>query len=172
MKYADRDAMIEAVYAKTDLDMDLIDAMTDEQMRDFLELNRKPAAMIPANPEPVIVKQSKPRTVRSIPRIVSIDYVEQDGALFVARTFSDDSQSLVRAPDRVQFNGRTVSASIVLHWVRTGELVHRVPRAKKIRAMVRSGARMIHLGYFSTKEAADAAKRDAKFKLSLGLPIG
>ena len=167
--------MIEAVYAKTDLDMDLIDAMTDEQLRDILELSRKPENPEPVNNAPAIVQPVPPKPLKVIkkaPRIISTEYVEHEGALFVLRTFSDGSEALVRTGERVRFNGRVVSASIVLHWVRTGEIVPRAPRVKKTRAIVRAGERVIHLGYFATPEAAEAAKRDAKFKLSLGLPIG
>jgi hypothetical protein len=174
MKYADREAMIEAVYAKTDLDMDLIDAMTNEQLQDILELNRKPANPEPAIVAPVISQPAPPKAIKKAPRIVATEYVDCEGVLCVLRTYSDGTQSTVRAAERVAFNGRIVSAGIVLHWVQTGELVNRLPTEKRVRyqAAIRHGGRVIHLGRFNSKEAADAAKQDAKFKLSMGLPIG
>ena len=163
----DRKAMIDAVFAKTDLDMDLIDTLTNEQLKDILELNRAPSET--AKPEPV--KPARRKTIQTAPHIVSLEYVERDGALFALRTFSDDSQSLLPAADRVQFQGRTVSAAIVLHWVRTGEILPRAPRAKRTRyqAAIRHNGRVIHLGRFNTIEEAQAAKADARFKLSLGI---
>lgn len=59
--------------------------------------------------------------------------------------------------ERVQFEGRTRSASIVAHYLTTGQWVKRIPKPRRIRAVVRDGARVVHLGYFATVEERDAA---------------
>jgi len=60
---------------------------------------------------------------------------------------------------QVSWQGRTTRASIVLHWVRTGEHVARVPRSNLNfhRALVRVNGKLIHLGYFATVEDKMAA---------------
>jgi len=64
----------------------------------------------------------------------------------------------VHCGERVQWRGRTVSASIVLHWLRSGEIVARVPReAKPFRAVVRVGGKVKHLGRFATEAERDTA---------------
>jgi hypothetical protein len=59
--------------------------------------------------------------------------------------------------ERVLFEGRTRSASIVAHYLTAGEWVKRIPKPRRIRAVVRDGARVVHLGYFATVAERDAA---------------
>ena len=61
---------------------------------------------------------------------------------------------------RVRFGGRVYSAAVVLHYLQTGELVERVPRAKvapRYRARVRTPEGLLHLGYFRSVEERAAA---------------
>lgn len=167
-----REQMEDAVFAKHDqYDMSMIEMMTDAQLREILGLTKTPEPEKPKQPREQIEKPS-----RSV--MTGFEFVEYDGELHRVETWvQNDIESKVRVKcaNTVRFNGRTVAASIVLHWVRTGELVKRAPRAPKVRyqAAIRSGGRVIHLGRFETREAVEAAKDAAKFRLSLGLsPIG
>lgn len=165
-----REQMEDAIYAKTKLDMDMIESLTDSQLREMLGLNDSVETV---EPKPTI-KRGRPLRKRSIAVERSgFEYVEHEGKLHRLEHFTFGSSVRVACGDRVQFEGRTVSASIVLHWLRTGEIVKRVPRVRKIKAAIRFGDRVIHLGRFVTVEDAEAAKIAAKFRISLGLsPIG
>jgi hypothetical protein len=160
------------------VDFDFIEGMTDTELRDLLK---------PAKPEPVeIEKPEEPAKVARIrfpaPRCVAFEYVERDGRLKRLETWEHQNAGgtwtdtiEVVCGGRVTFEGRVVSASLVLHWLRTGELVKRAPRAnaKPFRASIRVSGRVVHLGYFATIAECDAAREKARFNLSLGLnPVG
>lgn len=148
-----REALIELAYKRTTLDGDVIDSLTDDQLRTLCGL--RTAAEAAAKPRKQRAKMIRlPR-----PKVERVDYVEsRSGNLVRREKYSDQSVAYVRCGERVQFEGRTVSASIVLHWVRTGERVTRAPRAvKSFRAVVREGAKVKHLGRFATREERDAA---------------
>lgn len=146
--------MLELAYQRTELDADVLDALTYDQLRELL---RMPPKDLNAPPKPRKPRIIKPRVIA--PRLESFDYVESKSGNLVRReTYSDQSVVYVRCGERVQFEGKTVSASIVLHWLRTGERVTRVPRpVKPYRAVVREGIRIVHLGRFATREERDAA---------------
>jgi hypothetical protein len=166
-----REQMEDAVFAKTEYEMAIIEMMTDSQLREILGLNK--------TREPAKPKQRREQ-IEKPPRSVMTDFefVEYEGELHRVETWVQneiESKVRVKCTNTVRFNGRTVSSAIVLHWLRTGEIVKRVPRAPKIRyqAAIRVGGRVIHLGRFETREAVEAAKTAAKFRISLGLsPIG
>jgi hypothetical protein len=147
-----REDMIERVYAKTELDFDQIEALSDEQLRELLGLNAEP------------VKPKKPPRIESPqikPLMIGYDFTEHEGALYrleTWRTGDAEQQFRVRCANTVKFEGRSVSASIVLHWLRTGELVRRVPRERKTwQAAIRENGKVKHIGRFTTKEQRDAA---------------
>lgn len=147
-----REDMIERVYAKTDLDFDVIEGLADSQLRELLGLSVEP------------VKREKPLRFQSLqikPLMTGYEFTEHEGALHrieTWRTGDAEQRRRVRCANTVKFEGRTVSASIVLHWLRTGELVKRVPRERKTwQAAIREGDRVKHLGRFATKEQRDAA---------------
>lgn len=151
-----REALLELAYQRTELDGDVLDLLTDDQLGELLGSNsNKPEESVdlvkPLDQTP------KPK-LQTLNRI-SFEYVESKSGKLVRReNYSNGSVVYVRCGERVQFNGRTVSASIVLHWVRTGELVARAPRpVKAFRAVVREGAKVKHLGRFATREERDAA---------------
>lgn len=147
-----RDDMIERAYAKTDLDFDQIEQLTDNQLRDLLGLSIETTK--PLKPERVIEHKTKPV-------MTGFEFVEHEGALHRIETWRNGSihqRVRVRCGATVRFQERTVSASIVLHWLRTGDLVARVPRERKTwQAAVRVDGRVKHLGRFATKEERDAA---------------
>lgn len=158
-----REELEDAVYEKTGYDMSVIEEFTDSQLRDILGFSK------PANQPPRIKRTKAAKPLDKC----SIEYVEHEGALHKIERYTFLPSIRVACGDRVRFEGRTVSASIVLHWLRTGEIVKRVPRVKKIKAAIRHNGRVIHLGRFDSREAVQAAKDAAKFRISLGLsPIG
>lgn len=149
-----RDAMLELAYQRTQLDADMLDSLTHEQLRDLLHI---PSDEPIEAPKP---KKQRPKTIRSFrPKVERVDFVESNsGKLMRRETYTNGSIAFIRCGERIQFEGHTVSASIVLHWVRTGERVTRAPRAvKSFRAVVREGAKVKHLGRFATREERDAA---------------
>lgn len=147
-----RDEMIERVYAKSDLDFGQIEQLTDHQLREMLGLSVEPVTPVkPARAVAPVVK----------PVMIGFEFVEHDGALHRVETWSTgsvDQRVRVRCGAVVRFEGRNVSAPIVLHWLRTGEMVKRVPRERKAwQAAVRVDGRVKHLGRFATREERDAA---------------
>ena len=164
-----REQMEDAVFAKHDqYDMSMIEMMTDAQLCDILGLTKTPE---PEKPKQHREQPEKP--TRSV--MTGFEFVEHEGELHRVETWvqnSIESKVRVKCSNTVRFNGRTVSASIVLHWLRTGELVKRAPRTSGVRyqAAIRVGGRVIHLGRFDSREAVEAAKVAAKFRISLGLP--
>lgn len=75
----------------------------------------------------------------------------------------------IRVGKQVLYQGRLISSSILLHFLRTGEWVKRVPKERggpqnPFRAVVWDGERMIHLGCFPTQEERDAAVLGWKLK--------
>lgn len=158
-----REELEDAVYEMTGQDMDLIESLTDAELREIL----RPRESVKQKP-----RVKKAAIVKPV-ETCSIEYVEHEGALHKIERYTFRPSVRVACGDRVQFEGRTVSASIVLHWLRTGEIVKRVPRVRKIKAAIRHNGRVIHLGRFATREEVQAAKDAAKFRILVGLsPIG
>ena len=160
--------------ALQDYDIETIDALPDSMLRQLLGI-----------PEPVARAQSieakprgkKPRARRA--ERIDFELLEKNGQLMRReswRTFAPDGSitqrdEFIPCGSRVLWRGRIVSASIVLHYLRTGETVARAPRAdrKPFRAVVRDGSRVIHLGYFASSEARDAAVLNYKLNCN---PLG
>lgn len=158
------------------------DQMTDEeQRREWQSLAEdEPAAPVrtvpvkPAPPKPKKQRKSmKPSPPVLIPpRTIGEAFALVNGALMrrrVARVevvqrggerFSRQVEHFERCGDRVRFGVKTYRAAVVAHYLKTGEMVQRVPRAKpapRFKAQVREGARVRHLGYFASEEERDAA---------------
>ena len=187
-----RDELMEAAYNLTGADFDLIEGMTDAQLRDILEPSTtatpapekpkpsttatpatKPKPSTTATPAPVATKAQ--RVAKPAPPVLlDAELIEHNGHLCRRLTYSHGPACIVRTGERVQFEGRTVSAALVLHYLRTGERVARLPRAIKAhRAVIRHNGRVIHLGRFATAAEAVAARDAARLRVSLGLnPLG
>ena len=160
-----------------DADANQLEQLTDEQLREILGDAAPPAVVAPVEPAPR--KERKKRESRKpappvavVPRTIGEAFALVDGRLMrrrVARVevvqrdgerFTREVEHFAPCGGRVRFGGRVYSAAVVLHYLQTGELVERVPRAKvapRYRARVRDGARVVHLGYFATVEERDAA---------------
>lgn len=167
-----RDELLDAVDEKTNhsYDFDILEMMTDEQLHHIL--NPEPEKPTPVKPVPP-VKPRRRKTLAEPPRRDSWEYVEHLGRLCRLEHWSDGSEATIPCGERVPFEGRTVSAGLVLHWLRTGERMQRVPKPQKIKAAIRVGSRVYHLGRFATIEEATEAKAAARFRVSLGLnPVG
>jgi hypothetical protein len=168
-----REALENAVYdAFPDLDMGDIERMDTDQLERLIELTRpKPE---PVKPSPPKVRESKKPAppVVIAPRTIGEAFALVDGQLMrrtVARVevvqrdnvrFSREVEQLTPCGDRVRFGGRTYRAAVVAHYLKTGELVNRAPRAAKpphYRARVRTPGGLVHLGYFATAEEREAA---------------
>jgi hypothetical protein len=148
-----RESLIELVYQRTDLDADVIERLTNNELREVL---RMPPIDYDAPPPERKRRAIRPRAVP--PKLVSFEFIDGDGVLLRRENFNNDTVANVKCGKRVQFEGRTVSASIVLHYLRTGERVARVPREVKLfRAVVRVGGKVKHLGRFATEAERDTA---------------
>lgn len=172
-----REVLENAVYdAFPDLDMGDIERMDTEQLERIIELTRpkKPAKPEPAKPSPPKVRESKkpappivitPRTIGEAFALVDgqlmrrtvarVEVVQRDG-----ERFTREVEQLTPCGDRVRFGGRTYRAAVVAHYLKTGELVNRAPRAAKsprYRARVRTPGGLVHLGYFGSVEEREAA---------------
>ena len=159
-----REALEDAVYATfPDLGMDDIERMETDKLQWMLEVRqgkrKDPAALTEK-------KQGRPRKRPSIVvwEKTGAAYEVRDGALVHVETWrtSNEAGETVReyvtvCGERVSYDGRIVSASILRHFLTTGEWVKRVPKPRRIRAVVRDGARVVHLGYFATQEERNAA---------------
>ena len=158
------------------------DQMTDEERRQelrTLEQDEPAPPVVVAPVEPAPRKERKKRESRKaappvavIPRTIGEAFALVDGRLMrrrVARVevvqrdgerFTREVEHFTPCGGRVRFGGRVYSAAVVAHYLQTGEIVERVPRAKaapRFKAQVREGARVRHLGYFATGEDRDAA---------------
>ena len=161
----------------SDYDFDTLDALPDSTLRKLLGI-----------PEPVATvatierkqREKEPRIRK--PERVAFELVERGGRLMRReswRTFAADGSATIKdefipCGARVLWKGRTVSASIVLHYLRTGETVARVARTdrKPFRAVVRDGAKVKHLGYFASVEARDAAVLMYRLNQTIANPAG
>ena len=166
------DEMVELVFNLprfAHIDFDVIDGMTDSELRAVLKI-----------PEPgdKVERKNKrgrlPKIKIRKPEMVDCVFIEKDGRLhkretwrryFVDSRWSDDTFD-IPCGARVLWEGRTVSAGLVLHWLRTGERLIRLSKERRpYRARVRGeGGALVHLGYFATVEERDSAV--LSFKLS------
>lgn len=153
--------------------------MTDEeQRREWQSLAQdEPAPPVAVAPvEPVTQKTRASRKPappeRITPRTIGEAFVLVDGQLMrrrVARVevvqrdglrFAREVEHFEPCGDRVRFGPKTYRAAVVAHYLKTGEMVNRAPRAKpapRYKAQVRDGRRVVHLGYFATAEEREAA---------------
>ena len=160
-----------------DADASQLEQLTDEQLREILGDAAPPVVVAPVEPvkrEPRKPRESKkpappviipPRTIGEAfalvdgrlmrRRVARVEVVQRDG-----ERFTREVEHFAPCGGRVRFGGRVYSAAVVLHYLQTGELVERVPRAKvapRYRARVRTPDGLLHLGYFATQEERNAA---------------
>jgi len=157
-----REALEDAVYAASpDLGMDDIEQMETDKLEWLLELKQQRRTIQRPKDAPPEKPRKKPATLWEKS---GAGYEVRDGALVHVEHWrtSNEAGETVReyvtvCGERVSYDGRIVSASILRHFLTTGEWVKRVPKPRRIRAVVRDGARVVHLGYFATQDERDAA---------------
>jgi len=152
-----REALIELAFQQTTLDGDVIDGLTDTQLLELLGL--QPVAPVePSKPAKPRKRRTRKQYVKA-PKIERVDFVIGKGETLVRKmTLSDESITYVRCGDRVTFQGKQVSASIVLHWLKTGDWVDRAPKVvKPYRAVIREGRAVKHIGRYATEQERDSA---------------
>ena len=169
-----REALEDAVFhVYPDLDMAEIERMPDDKLEWLLELKQQRRTIQRPKDAPPEKPRKKPATLWEKSGAA---YEVRDGALVHVETWrvTNEAGETVReyvqqCGERVWYEGRMVAASILRHFLTTGEWVKRVPKPRRIRAVVRDGARVVHLGYFATQEERNAAI----FAYRLGIfPIG
>ena len=157
-----REALEDAVYAAfPDLDMAEIERMPDDKLEWLLELKQQRRTIQRPKDAPPEKPRKKPATLWEKSGAA---YEVRDGALVHVETWrtSNEAGETVReyvtvCGERVSYDGRIVSASILRHFLTTGEWVKRVPAPVRYRARVRTPDGLLHLGYFSTQEERAAA---------------
>jgi len=157
-----RPAIEDAVFhVYPDLDMADIERMPDEKLEWLLELKQQRRTIPRPKDAPPEKPRKKPATLWEKSGAA---YEVRNGELVHVETWRviNEAGETVReyvqqCGDRVWYEGRMVAASILRHFLTNGEWVKRVPKPRRIRAVVRDGARVVHLGYFATREERDAA---------------
>lgn len=171
-----REALEEAVYAAfPDLGMDDIEQMETDKLEWMLEVRQGKRTIPRPKDAPPEKKQGRPRKRPSsvVWEKTGAGYEVRDGALVHVEHWrtSNEAGETVReyvtiCGERVSYDGRIVSASILRHFLTTGEWVKRVPAPVRYRARVRTPEGLVHLGYFATQDERDAAI----FAYRLGIP--
>ena len=161
MEYSDQEKarmkLEDLVCDQLGLDIPQVEHLTDDQLRAML----KPANDHIVKPAETVKPKASPRTriVReSVPEFQRIEdaFAVVDGRLF-ARVRG--STQLFPCGCNVRFGGVQYRAAKVLRYLLTGEWCNVVEKErKKYQAQVRHNGRVISLGYFRTKDEADAAK--------------
>lgn len=160
-----RQALEDAVYdSYRDMDMSSIQRMPDAKLqwlldekrtkRDIKKQDRIEQVKPPKLPKPDPAKWEK----------LSAAFEVRDGVLVHVERWlvtSSEGQSgreyVQRCGERIWYEGRSRSSSIVRWYLLTGEWVRRIPKPQRFRAVVREGKRTKHLGYFASAEERDAA---------------
>lgn len=67
------------------------------------------------------------------------------------------SDELRSCGKRVKFKGKTYSRAVIVHYLKTGVLLPRAPRAPRFKATVEVGKNTYFLGYYDSEASRDAA---------------
>jgi hypothetical protein len=127
------------------------DTWTIEELRAVVSRHQKPAEPAPAH---------VPLARAKIDRLAwgEPTYYVKDGILWMRREAHDKVGKVhvqnTRAPQRIAWEGRIVSAASLMRYLLTGSWDKQV---KAYRAVVWDGLKTRHLGYFANREERDAA---------------
>ena len=132
--------------------MDDVEMLSSDQLITMIEMKRgKREAVVTVKPVKTRIKWTKVSSLHQV----------RDGELVFVELWRSpggvEHEHLIECGDRVVYEGRAMSASILKHYLISGEWVKRVPKPRKHRAVVRVGDRVVHLGYFATQTERDAA---------------
>lgn len=108
------------------------------------------------------------RKIKAKMQVISAEFIEKHGKLYRRETFRSsvpggpaDQIADVPCGRRVTWRGKMTDARFVVHFLKTGELINRIPTARDarpFRAYVRGlDGRLLHLGYFGSLEEKNAA---------------
>lgn len=156
-----RTALEDAVFnTYPDIEMHEIERMPDDKLEWLLQIKRPltkdaPFKRAPGRP------RKEPATLWDK---TNAGYELRDGALVHVETWriSNAAGETVReyvqhCGERVWYDGRMVSSSILRHFLQTGQWVKRLPKPKRYRAVIRTGRTVEHIGYFASRAERDAA---------------
>jgi len=140
-----------------ELDMTDIQRMSDEQLTNLINLSRPSSRSMVDQPKPAkVARAAKPQWQK-----VSANYEVRDGQLCMVEQWRKNgivSEKIEPCKPRVTYEGKQVSASILMHYLTTGEWVKRLVKpAKPYKAVAYVNNKTVHLGYFATLEQKDAA---------------
>jgi hypothetical protein len=146
-----------------DFGFDEILELSDETLLQYLH-------MTPQGTNANAKKPGRPRKPKTNPpRMIAESYIEVDGRLKRRQVWRDHTgrEDITIAPcgDQVWWQGRRKASQLVVHWLRTGEMLDRLPRekaGKRFRAVARINGRVKHIGYYATAEERDTALALAK----------
>lgn len=158
-----REALEDKVYdLHPELDMTDIQRMTDNQLMELVNLK-----IALRNDQPKPSKPVKPIAAKW--RKVHSGFEIRNDQLVLVETWRKngiDHEKVEPCKPRVTYEGKQVSASILKHYLLTGEWIKRVAKpSKPFKAVVYSNGKSLHLGYFATLEQ----KNDAIFAFKLGI---
>lgn len=154
----EREALEDKVYDLfPDLDMPEIQRMTDEQLNTMVQRANGKNQDKPNKPSkhPKLPKPLTQRWSR-----LSIEYQIRNGELVQVETWRmglTEREKIKPCGQRVTYEGEQMSAAILKHYLMTGEWVKRVPKPKKVKAILSVNGKTIYLGSFATLEERDAA---------------
>jgi hypothetical protein len=150
-----RESLEDKVYdLYSELDMSDIQQMTNKELTDLINLK-----MVLRNDRPETIKYTKPAVLKWI-KVNAVYEVRNDQLVFVEtwRKNGIDSERIETCKTRVTYEGKQVSASLLKHYLVTGEWVKRMVKpSKPFKAVVYANGKSLHLGYFATLEERDAA---------------
>lgn len=159
-----------------DLDDDIeprtLESLTVDQLRSLLsDLKPEKPEKADKPAQPKLVKTAS--VIDTAPQRLEDAFRIRDGRLYRLEVLGGITYTIPCGP-RVRFDDRVFNARVVMHYLLTGELLSRAPRAtavpKPFRARIRSNGRLVHLGYFATAEERDAAV--FAHRLGLNNPVG
>jgi hypothetical protein len=156
-----RQALEDAVFdVYPDIDMPEIERMSDDKLEWLLQVHQGKRLI----PQPKDAPPKKPKKPATLWEKVSSGFELRDNALVHVESWRVTNEAghtvkeyIQQCGERVYYEGRTIAASRLIHFLKTGDWVKRVPKPKRHRASVRDGARVVHLGYFDTEHERDAA---------------
>ena len=156
-----REALEDKVYdLHAELDMTEIQRMSDAHLMGLINLSRPNNQSLLDQPKQT--KQSKPARVTIAKwQKVSAAYEVRDGQLCMVEQWRKNgiiSEKVELCKTRVTYDGKQVSASILMHYITTGEWIKRLVKpAKPFKAVVYANGKTMHLGYFATLDQKEAA---------------
>lgn len=156
-----REALEDKVYyLHTELDMTDIQRMTDEQLTNLVNLSRPNNRSMGDQPKQVKEPKLARVTIAKWQK-VSAAYEVRDGRLCMVEQWRKNgivSEKVEPCKTRVTYEGKQVSASILMHYLLTGEWIKRISKpGKPFKAVVYANGKTMHLGYFATLAEKDAA---------------